>query len=75
MTWAALSWSSLGPVIALYDHITSNKYEAILHKQVHIMQTLFSNDVLFAFMAFGKPLSLEELPFISFIQLRVKGLV
>jgi hypothetical protein len=44
MVLAAISWYSVGPIIALHSRIIARKYVDRLGDQVHYMtQTLFSN--------------------------------
>jgi hypothetical protein len=45
MVWAAISWYSVGPIIALHGRITAREYVDRLGNQVHPMiQTLFPNN-------------------------------
>ena len=42
MVWAAISWSSLGPMVTLHGRINSKDYLSILGDHMHPMcQTLF----------------------------------
>lgn len=44
MIWAAISWNSLGPAVALHGRVNAQAYLSILADQVHPMvQTLFPN--------------------------------
>uniref|UniRef100_A0A8C9UXG5 Uncharacterized protein n=1 Tax=Scleropages formosus TaxID=113540 RepID=A0A8C9UXG5_SCLFO len=46
MIWAAISWESLGLMIALYGRTMANEYKAILQDRVYcLVQTLFPRDV------------------------------
>jgi hypothetical protein len=49
MTWAAISWHSVGSIITLHGQTTAREYMDRLGNQVHpVIQTLFpNNDVVF----------------------------
>jgi hypothetical protein len=48
MTWAAVSWYSLGPIIALRGRITTKEHVDRLDNQVHpMLQTFPNKDAVF----------------------------